>query len=631
MPNTEPTFIRKIFFGKIFSYPLEAYITVVALLGIISSLIMQYGLGYPVQSYEMPLLITLVLGGAPLVFELLVKMFKRQFGSDLLAGISIVTAVLLEEYLAGAIVVLMLSGGETLEEYAVGRASSALNALAKRMPTIAHKKSASGEVSDVRLTDIQIKDTIIIYPHEICPVDGIVIEGRGVMDESYLTGEPFQMSKTPGSEVISGAVNGESALTITATKLTEDSRYAKIMQVMRESEQSRPEMRRLGDQLGAWYTPLAVTIAVAAWWFSGDPVRFLATLVIATPCPLLIAIPTAIIGAVSVAARRAIVIRDPSALEQLSECRTIILDKTGTMTFGRPQLTDEMYAEPAERARILAYAASVERYSKHPLAAPIRDAIDMARLPMFEVAEVHERPGEGMRGIVDGHKVEITGRSILQNQGRLSGLPLPPTGTGLECIILIDDEYAATYRFHDAPREGSKSFIEHLGAKHAYDKIMIVSGDRESEVRYLAEQVGITEIHAETTPEEKVAIVRAETSKQKTLFIGDGINDAPAMTAATVGVAFGATSDVTAEAAHIVVMESTLRRVDELFHIGARLRNIALQSALGGMALSVVGMFLAAFGYLPPVAGAIGQEIIDLVAVLNALRMAFMPKELTDY
>jgi heavy metal translocating P-type ATPase len=626
MSENEPTLLK-----KLFSYPLEAYIAVVATLGITSSLALRYGFDCLEQTYEIPLLITVFLGGAPLVFELLIKAFKRQFGSDLLAGISIVTAVLLDQYLAGAFVVLMLSGGETLESYAVGRASSALNALAKRMPTVAHRKSSDGTVNDVQLAEVHIEDTIVIYPHEICPVDGVVLEGRGVMDESYLTGEPFEMSKTPGSDVISGAVNGESALTITATKLTEDSRYAKIMQVMRESEQSRPQMRRLGDKLGAWYTPLAVAIAVAAWSFSGDPVRFLATLVIATPCPLLIAIPTAIIGAVSVAARRAIVIRDPSALEQLDNCRTIILDKTGTMTFGRPKLTDEMYAVPAERARILAYAASVEQYSKHPLAAPIRDAIDMARLPLLDVAEVHERPGEGMRGIVDGHKVEITGRSILQSQGRLQELPLPPTGTGLECIILIDDNYAATYRFHDAPREGSRSFIEHLGEKHKYDKVMIVSGDRESEVRYLAEHVGITEIHAEKTPEEKVAIVREETAKQKTLFIGDGINDAPAMTSATIGIAFGATSDVTAEAAQIVVMESSLRRVDELFHIGARLRKIALQSAYGGMALSVIGMFFAAFGYLPPVAGAIGQEIIDLFAVLNALRMAFTPKELTDY
>ena len=515
MPENQSTGFR-----KLFSYPLEAYIAVVATLGIATSLTLEYALGYPVATYRIPLLITVYLGGAPLVFDLIIKLFKRQFGSDLLAGISIVTAVALDQYLAGAFVVLMLSGGETLEEYAVGRASSALNALAKRMPTVAHRKSESATIADVQLSDVRIDDIIVIYPHEICPVDGVVVEGRGVMDESYLTGEPFEMNKTPGSEVISGAVNGESALTIRATKLAEDSRYAKIMEVMRESEKSRPQLRRLGDQLGAWYTPVAVTIAVVAWGISGDPVRFLATLVIATPCPLLIAIPTAIIGAVSVAARRAIVIRDPSALERLDETRTIILDKTGTMTFGRPQLTDEMYANPGERARILAYAASVEQYSKHPLAAPIRDAIDMARVPLLEVAEVHERPGEGMRGLVDGHKVEITGRSILKTQGRLAGLPLPPQGTGLECIILINDEYAATYRFHDAPREGSRSFIEHLGEKHKYDKVMIVSGDREPEVRYLAELVGITDIHAEKTPKKKSRLsVRKQRNRKHCLSV----------------------------------------------------------------------------------------------------------------
>lgn len=610
--------------------PHEAYIAAIAVLGITLHLCFRYIWEQDPFTTNLPLYATMVLGGIPLVFELLKKLFRAQFGSDLLAGISIVTAALLDEYLAGAFVVLMLSGGETLEEYAVSHASSALDTLAKRMPTIAHKKKDS-QVIDVGLAEIRVDDTVVVYPHEVCPVDGVVVEGHGVMDESYLTGEPFERSKVPGSEVISGAVNGEHLLTIQTVRIAEDSRYAKIMRVMEESESRKPELRRLGDQLGAWYTPVALAIASGAWILSGEPVRFLATLVIATPCPLLIAIPTAIIGAVSLAARRGVIIRDPGALEKLDTCSVIILDKTGTLTFGKPTLTDEMYHDSALRAQTLAYAASLEQYSKHPLAEAIIEATDRAHLGRHVVERVKETPGQSIQGVVDGHTIEITGRGPLARQGRLESLNLPPQGIGLECIVLMDEQYAATFRFHDRPRDDTKSFIDHLGHKHEFDKVMIVSGDREEEVRYLAEQVGIEEIHADAEPEEKVRIVREETKKANTLFLGDGINDAPAMINATVGVAFGSKSDVTAEAADMVIMESSLRRVDELFHIARRLRRIALQSAFGGMALSVVGMFIAAFGYLPPVAGALGQEIIDLVAVLNALRMSFTPKELTDY
>ena len=265
--------------------------------------------------------------------ELLVKLLRREFGSDLLAGISIVTSVILGEYLAGVLVVLMLSGGEALEGYAVRSASSVLRALAKRMPAVAHRRRDS-VTEDVPLSAIAVGDTVVVYPHEICPVDGVVVEGHGVMDESYLTGEPYMMSKTTGAPVFSGAINGESVLTIRAEKLPVDSRYAKIMQVMQSAEQHRPRIRRLADQLGAWYTPVAVGLAVAAWAWSGEAVRFLAVLVVATPCPLLIAIPVAIIGSISLAAKRGIIIKDPVALETVGQCRTLIFDKTGTLTYG---------------------------------------------------------------------------------------------------------------------------------------------------------------------------------------------------------------------------------------------------------------------------------------------------------
>jgi heavy metal translocating P-type ATPase len=589
---------------------------------------LRWGFGASPWATALPLYIVLVAGGVPLVLSLTSKLLHREFGADLLAGISIVAAVALHEYLAGALVVLMLSGGEALEAFALGRASSVLQALARRMTLVAHRRVGT-ETDEVPLGDVHIGDELVVYPHEICPVDGVIIEGHGVMDESYLTGEPFMMSKAPGSEVFSGAINGESALILRASRLAVDSRYARIMSVMRDSEQRRPQLRRLGDQLGAWYTPVALLLAVIAWLWSGDPIRFLAVLVVATPCPLLIAIPVAIIGAISLAAKRSIIIRDPAVLERVDRCRTIVLDKTGTLTYGQPTLSERFAAPGMDDGLVLQLTASLERYSKHPLAKPILDAARQTHLPLVDASGLREHPGEGLEGEVAGRHVRVIGRRQADILG--FGSVLPPLSTGLECVILLDGRYAATYRFHDAPREDSRSFITHLGSRHRLGRILLVSGDRESEVRYLADLVGIKEVYAGQTPEQKVAITRDETHRAQTLFIGDGINDAPALMAATVGVAFGHQSEITTEAAGAVIMDTSLRRVDELFHLARRMRRIALQSAVGGMALSLVGMSIAFAGWLPPVAGAVFQELIDLAAVLNALRAAVPGGELSDY
>jgi heavy metal translocating P-type ATPase len=614
---------------------MQALIAVLAILAIACHLLLRFairaeGSALGLRLIDLPLLLALALGGLPLVLELLIKLLRREFGSDLLAGISIVTAVLLHEYLAGTLVVLMLSGGGALEAYAVRSASSVLAALARRMPSTAHRKQ-DGQVADVALDAVAVGDTLVVFPHETCPVDGSVVEGHGVMDESYLTGEPYQMSKAPGSTVLSGAVNGDSALTIRADRLAVDSRYAKIMQVMRASEQGRPRLRRLGDQLGAIYTPVAVAVALAAWALSLDPTRFLAVLVVATPCPLLIAIPVAIIGAVSLAARRGIIIRDPAVLEKIDTCRTAIFDKTGTLTYGQPRLTELIPGQGWDGQEVLTLVAALERYSKHPLSSAILDAARKAGVALPEASAVSEPPGQGLVGSVSGRAVEVTSRKKAVARRPELAAELPATSGGLECITLIDDRYAATLRFRDQPRADSASFIQHLGPRHRFDRVLLVSGDRESEVRYLAEQIGIAEVRAGQTPEQKLQIVREETRKVNTVFLGDGINDAPALTAATVGIAFGQNSDVTSEAAGAVILESSLERVDEFLHISGRLRTIALQSAVGGMVLSLIGMVVAAAGYLPPVAGAIFQEVIDVAAVVNALRMALPPRSLTDY
>lgn len=579
--------------------------------------------------YQTPLLAALVIGGGPLLYDLLRKFLKREFDSDLLGGISIITSVLLGEYLAGSIIVLMLSGGQTLENYAVGSASSVLAALAKRTPSIAHRKRKT-EVLDVALAEIAVGDTLVIYPHEICPADGVVTDGHGMMDESYLTGEPFKITKTNGSIVISGAMNGETVLTIRTTRRAADSRYAKIMDVMRESESKRPHLRRLGDQLGAAYTPMAVAVAILAWVISRESTRFLAVMVIATPCPLLLAIPIAIVGSISLCARRAIIVKSPVVLEQIAKCRTAIFDKTGTLTYGEPRLTEQLVTAEFTQREVLTLVASLERYSKHPLARAILESAREEALELPEASEVSEPPGQGLRGTVSGHQLRITSRAKIAGQG-IAGLDqLPPIGSGLECVVVIDNRYAASLRFHDAPREESRTFVKHLGPEHQFRRVMILSGDRESEARYLAEQVGITEIYAQKSPEDKLAIVRKETAVTKTLYVGDGINDAPAMMAATVGMAIGRNSDVAAEAAGVVIMDNSLKKVDEFIHISRRMRFIALQSAVGGMTLSVIGMAFAAAGHLSPVGGAITQEAIDVLAVMNALRAAFAPKVIRD-
>lgn len=589
----------------------------------------------PLPMADWPLIIGLVGGGVPLVFELLSKVIRWEFGADLLAGLSIVTSILLGEYLAGTLVVLMLSGGEALESFAARSASSVLDALARRMPTRAHKKS--GElIQDAPVDQVQIGDTLVVFPHEVCPVDGTVLMGSGTMDESFLTGEPYLMPKSAGSTVISGAMNGESALSIRADKRAVDSRYAQIMQVMNAADEHRPRMRRLGDVLGAFYTPLAVTLALLAWWLSGNVTRFLAVLVVATPCPLLIAIPVAIIGSISLSARRGIIIRDPSVLERIETCRVAIFDKTGTLTYGRPALTEIIAGRGLSENDALSLIGSLERYSKHPLASAITSTARERNLPWHSVSEVHELPGEGLTGVVDGHKIRVTSRSKLASQiaaESTSGISneLPPQAAGMECIAIIDDRIPVTCRFRDQPRTDGASFVRHLSPKHHFKKVMIVSGDRESEVRYLAELVGIHEVHFGQTPEQKLELVRRETQLANTVFVGDGINDAPALTSATVGIALGAGTDITSEAAHAVILDSSLSKVDELLHIGQHMRRIVLQSAVGGMCLSLGGMLLAAFGLLPPVSGAISQEVIDLLAVLNALRAARTPRRLTDF
>lgn len=607
---------------------MKIFIPILALLGILFHLVLHFGLNFDRLISAWPLYAVLVGGGVPIVFQLTKQIVRREYSADLLAGISIVTSIFLHEYLAGAIVILMLSGGQLLEEFARRRASNVLSALAQRFPTVSHRK-VDQNIVEVAVDELAINDLCVVYPHETCPVDGIVVEGQGDMDESYLTGEPYRMAKSPGAEVISGAVNGSSVLVVRTIRRATDSRFAKIVEVMRRAEEERPQIRRLGDELGAWYTPLAVFIAVAAAVWSGEIERFLAVMVVATPCPLLIGIPVAIIGSISLAAKRSIIIRDPSVLEKVAKCTVMILDKTGTLTYGEPTVTEVIAVNEFSRVEVIRFAASIEQYSKHPLARAIINEALSKEIILLPASSVSEPPGVGLSGIVEDRKIEITSRKLIGKRG-LSA-ELPEDTSGLECILLVDEKLAGILKFHDAPRKESSYFISHLASHHHFKKVMIVSGDRESEVKYLADQVGIKEVYASQTPEQKVEIVRRESALAPTLFVGDGVNDAPALMTATVGLAFGQHSDVTSEAAGAVILEQSLKRVDEFFHIGQRMRRVAMQSAVGGMLASVIGMFFASAGYLSPVSGALLQECIDIIAVLNSLRASLPPKELSDF
>lgn len=609
------------FFRRL-NQPWQSFIAILSLIAIGIYLILSI---LNTTLINVPLLFLIIIGGIPLFLQIFLKLLKGNFGADSLAAIALVVGIILQQYLAASLIILMLASGQTLERYARHKASSVLLALVKRMPSIAHRK-INHTIEDIPLVNININDEIVIYPHETCPVDGIVIEGNGSMDESYLTGEPYQISKASGAFVLSGAINGESMLIIQATKLPVDSRYAVIVKVLEEAEQKRPSIRRLGDQIGAIFAPVALLFAAVTWYLTNDAIRFLAVLVIATPCPLLIAIPITIISAISRAAKQAIIIKDPIVLEKLPTCKTAIFDKTGTLTYGKPTLTDIYTVPNYTKEQILQYVGSLERYSKHPLARAVIKATQERHIKLIESRNVSEKPGQGLSGIIHHRKVNVTSRKkLLEIMPECQSL-LPPVSPGLECVILLDNQYAATLHFHDAPRSESKSFISHLMPAHQFKKIMLVSGDRESEVHYLAELVPFTEVYASQSPEQKLSIVRSERKKAPTVFMGDGINDAPALTAATVGIAFGQHSNVTAEAAGAVIMENTLSKVDELLHLSIRTRAIAAQSAVGGMLLSLIGMGVAATGFLSPVMGAILQECIDILAIVNSLRLAFGSK-----
>lgn len=370
--------------------------------------------------------------------------------------------------------------------------------------------------------------------------------------------------------------------------------------------------------------------ALLAWYLSGEAVRFLAVLVIATPCPLLIAIPITIISAISLSARRGIIIKDPIVLERLPLCKTAIFDKTGTLTYGRAELEEIKIFTGFNKDTLLQQTASLERFSKHPLAEAILKFAKASSFAFLEVDRISENPGQGLVGHIKDDEIQIISRKIFSLRFPDKVPDLPPLQSGMESLILVNNKLAGIFLFRDTLRAEGYSFIQHLSPIHHFKKIMIVSGDRPSEVEYLAHKLKIEEIFANQTPEQKVELVRQEMVKFPTLFMGDGINDAPALATATVGLAFGAQNIVTTEAAGAVILESSLSKVDELLHISCLMRRTALISAGGGMFLSFIGMYFAGIGMIQPVAGALLQEGIDVISILFALQLTWHSRILID-
>jgi heavy metal translocating P-type ATPase len=574
------------------------------------------------------LLTSIVIAGLPMLVQIFIKIIKGNIGADLIAFIALILAIYLQEYFTATLIILMLASGQYLEEFASHRASFVLEALAKRMPSIAHLKQDNNFI-DIAVSQIKINDLIAVFPHEICPVDGEIIEGNGSMDESYLTGEPFKISKTIGSKALSGAINGDSVFIIKAEKLAENSRYGEIIKVMQIAKEQKPEIRKLADKIGAIFAPITLIIAGFSYFFTNSITNFLAVLTIATPCPLIIAVPIAIISAISISARNGIIIKDARILEKLSTCKIAIFDKTGTLTYGKPKLSSVISLSNYSADEIIQKTASLERYSRHPLANAVLEEAKTRNLILLDAENISEKAGFGMIGNIKNKEIIITNRQKIHDY-ILPEQPIPSEASGLECMVVIDKKIVGFLNFRDEERAESHDFVSHLGPNHNFSKIILLSGDKASEVNFLADKLGIKNAYSSQSPEQKLAIVKQETAIAPTLFMGDGINDAPALMLATVGIAFGQNNDITAEASGAVILENNLLKVDELLHIGIHTRRIILQSAVGGMIFSIIGMIFACFGFISPSQGAIAQQIIDIVAILNALRLTISKNVKSD-
>jgi heavy metal translocating P-type ATPase len=564
----------------------------------------------------------LLLTGSPVVWRTLRGALAGHLAADLVASLAIVAAVGLEQPVAGLVIVLMQTGGEALERYAEGRASNAVRALEAAAPRVAHRLRGT-HVDDVQANAVAVGDVLLVRPGELIPCDAMVIEGRSHVDVSRLTGEPLPVSAAAGTRLMSGSANGEGTLTVRALATAGESQYAHIVALVRTAQASKAPLQRLADRYAVWFTPLTLGVCLVAYILTRDPVRVLAVLVVATPCPLILAAPIAFIGGINRAARRHIIVRNGGALERLERVGVAVFDKTGTLTIGRPQVSHVTPAPGLTERDVLSMAGAVEQGSSHLLARTLIEAAEALGISLPPAQQVVETAGRGVSGRVNGQAVIVGARSFVLERypGAGAELHAMERADGLSAYVAIDGRAAGLIEYADSVRPELHAAMTEL-ARLGITRTVLLSGDNAANARAVADIAGIREVAADLLPEDKTTAVRRLLAEgNQVLMVGDGTNDAPALTSASVGVALaGHGGGITAEAADIVVLADDLLRVPEVIRIGRRTMRIARQSIWAGLGLSGVAMVCASFGLIAPAIGALLQEVIDVAVIVNALR-----------
>lgn len=548
---------------------------------------------------------------------------RGHVGLDILAVVAMVATLAVGEYIASLIIVLMLSGGEALEDYATRRAKRDLTALLDRSPRIGHvilhpHTPDSDEVEDVSVDDVAVGDVLLVRPSEIVPVDGVLLTESGTFDESSLTGESLPVTRHAGGEVLSGAINGTRAVRIRAVRRSADSQYQQIIALVRAAEGSKAPVVRLADRFAIPFTAVSLVLAGTAWAISGDPTRFAEVLVLATPCPLLIGAPVAFLGGLSRAAKTGVIMKGGAVIEQLARVRSAAFDKTGTLTEGRPDLIDVRPASGIDADELLLLAASAEQYSSHVLADGIRRAAASRGLELLGAEEASEVATNGVTAAIDGRTVVVGKPAYVASLAPDTERVVLASGE-VAAYVAVDGRFAGVLVLADDPRPESAEVISWL-RMNGVERLVMLTGDTAATAEAIARDVGITEVHAEILPPEKVQLA-AQLQPRPVMMVGDGVNDAPVLAATDIGVAMGAKGATAAgDAAAVVILVDSLAKVADAISIGRDTLRVALTAIWIGIVLSVGLMVVAMTGAIPAVAGALTQELVDLATILYALR-----------